>query len=378
GDRRVVRERAVADRGHPTGEMDAAAESVVGAVNAGCRVAAALVPVAADGLIVVERTAADHQHRRVPGPAAQDGAADPRTRTDRAGAVVAADRLVVAERAVGDGQIATVVDASAGAGSGEAAGAEVAGQRHVMSELTVADAGGGNTHDGAAQGTAGRGAVTVIGTQGLVSGEGTAGDGQRAGTEVGDGTAEGGADPPRRAGAGIADGLVVGQNVVGERQAAEIQDPAADAGENGRAAIGQAVRHRHPGEGDGHAGTDVEDPAGTTAANGELLRARSFDVQAFADGQLAVGQPDGLAEEARSEVDGVTALGGGDLAAQRAVASDAGVEVAGHRECAGHGPVFQGFEPGHDAKRARALRPMTRGRVRHRFSLCYSQPRAEK
>src|SRR5262249_51324824 len=181
GDRRVVRDRAAADRGCPAGEMDAAAESVVGAVNAGCRVAAALVPVAADGLVVVERAGADHQHRRVPGPAAQDGAADAGTRTDRAGTVVAADRPVMAERAVGDGQLATVVDSPAGAGSGEAAGAEAAGLGHVMGESTVADAGGRNTNDGAAQGAAGRGAVTVIGTQGLVSGEGTAGDGQRAG-----------------------------------------------------------------------------------------------------------------------------------------------------------------------------------------------------
>src|SRR5262249_29902750 len=189
-----------ADRGCPTGEMDAAAESVVGAVNAGCRVAA-LVPVAADGLVVVERAGAHHQHLRVPGPAAQDGAADAGTRTDRAGAVVAADRLVMAEGAVGDGQTSTVVDASAGTGSGEAAGAEAAGPRHVMSEPTVADAGGGNANDGAAQGTAGRGAATVIGTQGLVCGEDTVGDCQRAGTEVGDGAAEGGADPPCRAGA---------------------------------------------------------------------------------------------------------------------------------------------------------------------------------
>src|SRR5262249_56236358 len=100
GDRRVVPDRAADDRGRPTGEMDAAAGSAVGAVEAGCRVAAALVPVAADGLVVVERTAADHQprRRRGCGPAAQDGAADPETRTDRAGTGIAADRLVVAGR----------------------------------------------------------------------------------------------------------------------------------------------------------------------------------------------------------------------------------------------------------------------------------------
>src|SRR5262249_56893595 len=135
--------------------------------------AAAWVLVAADGLIVVERTGADHQPRRACGAPAQDGAADAGTRTDRAGAVVAADRLVMAERAVGEGQTATVVDASAGAGSVEAAGAEAAGPRHVMSEQTVADAGGGKTNDGAAQGIARRGAHTVIGTPGLVSGEST-------------------------------------------------------------------------------------------------------------------------------------------------------------------------------------------------------------
>src|SRR5262249_57547024 len=123
------------------------------------------------------------------------------------GTVVAADRLVVAERAVGDGQAAGAVDAAAGAGGD--AGAVAAGPRHVMREPTVADAGGGKTNDGAALGIAGRGAATVIGPQRLVCGEGTVGDGQRCGTEVGDGTAEGGADSPRRAGAGIADGLLV-------------------------------------------------------------------------------------------------------------------------------------------------------------------------
>jgi hypothetical protein len=59
-------------------------------------------------------------------------------------------------------------------------------------------------------------------------------------------------------------------------------------------------------------------------------------------------------------------------------AGDARVEVVSNRECAGHGTVFQGFEPGHDPKRARALRPITRGRVRRRFSLRCSQPRAKK
>src|SRR5262249_51825693 len=60
GDRRVVPERAAADRGRPAGDVDGAAGSAVGAEEAGCRVAAALVPVAADGLVVVERAGADH------------------------------------------------------------------------------------------------------------------------------------------------------------------------------------------------------------------------------------------------------------------------------------------------------------------------------
>src|SRR5262249_28085235 len=154
GDRRVVPERAAADRGRPAGDVDGAAGGAVGAEEAVCR-AAALVPVAADGLVVVERAGADHQPRRhrAYGPAAQDGAADPETRADRGGTVVAADRLVVAERAVGDGQAAGAVDAAAGAGGD--AGAVAAGPRDVMSEPTVADAGGGKTHDGAALGIAG-------------------------------------------------------------------------------------------------------------------------------------------------------------------------------------------------------------------------------
>src|SRR5262249_6651941 len=131
--------------------MDGAAGSAVRAANAGCRVAA-VVPVAADGLVVVERTGADDQPRRPRGcgPAAQDGAADPETRTDHGGTVVAADRLVVAERAVGDDHAAIVEDAAAGAGSVEAPGAVAAGPRHVLSEPTVADAGGGKIKDGAA------------------------------------------------------------------------------------------------------------------------------------------------------------------------------------------------------------------------------------
>src|SRR5262249_2678184 len=192
GDRRVVPERGAADRGRPTGEMDGAAGSAVGAGEAGCRVAA-LVPVAADGLIVVERTGTDHQARRPRGcgPAAQDGAADPEARADRAGTVVAADRLVMAERAVGDGQTAIVEDGSGGAGRVEAAGAEAARPRHVMSEPTVADAGGGKIHDGAALGIAGIVAVAAIGAEGLVAGEGAVGDGQRSRTQIRDGAAEG-------------------------------------------------------------------------------------------------------------------------------------------------------------------------------------------
>src|SRR5262249_6573224 len=60
GDRRVVLERAVADRGRPSGDVDTATERVVGAENAG-RWIAALIVVAADGLIVVERARAEHQ-----------------------------------------------------------------------------------------------------------------------------------------------------------------------------------------------------------------------------------------------------------------------------------------------------------------------------
>ena len=55
GENGVMVDRAVADRGRPGGEMDGAAESVVGA-----GAAAALIAVTADGLIVVEPARADH------------------------------------------------------------------------------------------------------------------------------------------------------------------------------------------------------------------------------------------------------------------------------------------------------------------------------
>src|SRR5262249_2953570 len=180
--------------------------------------------------------------------------------------------------------------------------------------------GGAKVGDGAAMGISGAVAAAAIGAQGQVAEEGTAGDGQLSRTDVGEAAAPGAPDLDEHGDAGIADDLIVGQDVVGERQVAQIQDRAAVTGEDGRAAIGEAVGHRHPGDGDGQAGADVEDPAGVVAADGQLVRARSFDVQVLGDGQFAAGQRDGLALETGGEVDGVATLGGGDFAAQRAVA----------------------------------------------------------
>jgi hypothetical protein len=89
----------------------------------------------------------------------------------------------------------------------------------------------------------------------------------------------------------------MGQEIVGERQGAEVQDRATRAGQNGRAAVGQAVGHRQPGDGHGRAGADVEDPAGVVAADSQLIGTQPLDVQALGDGQLAAGQCNGLTGE---------------------------------------------------------------------------------
>src|SRR5262249_43701987 len=83
---------------------------------------------------------------------------------------------------------------------------------------------------------------------------------------------------------------------------------------------------------------------GMVAADGQLIRARPFDVQAPGDGQLAVGEGDGLAGQTGGEVDDIAALGGGDLAAQRAVARGTGVEGVGDGQRAGHPAVLEGLQ----------------------------------
>src|SRR5262249_56267560 len=125
--RRVVLERAAADRSDPAGDVEAAAEGVVGAGKGRSRPG---IVVAADGLVVVERAAADHQHRcRAQGGAAHDGTGDTEAGTRRAGAVVAADRLVMAERAARDGDGADIEDGAAAARSGEPAPSPASGPR---------------------------------------------------------------------------------------------------------------------------------------------------------------------------------------------------------------------------------------------------------
>jgi hypothetical protein len=168
-----------------------------------------------------------------------------------------------------------------------------------------------------------------------------------------------------------ADGLVVGQNTVGDGQrSAGIVDTGP--------VSGPAVRYGQVGDvNERGAAADLEDAVGVIAADGQLIGIQPLDIQALGDHQLAV-QRDGLAGQATIEVDGVTALSGGNLTAQGAVAGNAGVGVVGDRQCAGHDADFQGFESGHDPLRAPALRPTTCLDLPRSLSVHCLQPLAEK
>jgi hypothetical protein len=126
-----------------------------------------------------------------------------------------------------------------------------------------------------------------------------------------------------------------------------VENPAAKGGPTQRArhrgAAGEAVGNGQAGDGHGRGALDVEDPAGVVAADGQLRRARPLDVHAVVDQELAQCQGDGLAVELLGELDGVAAAGGGDHRAQRA--GGAIVGGAGDGQRAGHGAVFQRFEP---------------------------------
>ena len=104
------------------------------------------IAVATDGLIVIERTPADHQHRY-----RRNGAATPDGPTGAAAPVAVEPTLSLpprawlwSERAVGDGEGATVRDSAANARTSEGrdAAAAAAAPGHVASELTIRDGGG--------------------------------------------------------------------------------------------------------------------------------------------------------------------------------------------------------------------------------------------
>src|SRR5207302_8193069 len=101
----------------------------------------------------------------------------------------------------------------------------------------------------------------------------------------------------------------------------------------------------HAGDGDGDCFlvlADVKYPAGVVAADGQQTGARPLDVQALADGQLAAGQRDRLAVQARCEDDRVAAVGFLDRVPQRPRPL---VERVQDGQGAGSGAVFEDFEP---------------------------------
>ena len=132
----------------------------------------------------------------------------------------------------------------------------------------------------------------------------------------------------------------------------------------GELPLARPSRHRHPGDGHGHAAADVEDPAGVVAADGQSVRARAVDGQVVRDAQLAAGQRDRAVASRGGEVDQVGAgqgVGVEDRLPQRAGAA---VGEVLDRERARHGPVLQGLQPRRDG-------PGLRGR-------CGRRPRSRR
>src|SRR5262249_3611760 len=112
-------------------------------------------------------------------------------------------------------------------------------------------------------------------------------------------------------GAGAADSLVVGQIDIGYRQVVgKVLDAAA--------LHSQAIGNFQPSNGHvGPAASEIKNPAGVIAADGQLVGARAEDAQALVDEQLAARQCDGLAVETGVEDDPVPAVSGGDVGPQR-------------------------------------------------------------
>src|SRR5262249_43393383 len=128
--------------------------------------------------------------------------------------------------------------------------------------------------------------------------------------------------------------------------AADVQDAAAQGwGPSER----QAVGDRQPGDGDRDPAADAEDPALVVAADGQLVGTRALDVQALADRQLAAGQRDALAVQARVEDDLVAVLRIGDRLAQ---GPRPAVGVGQDGERAGYDSTFECQQLRHEGRPA--------------------------
>src|SRR6516162_4851480 len=113
------------------------------------------------------------------------------------------------------------------------------------------------------------------------------------------------------------------------------------------AVVGQAVAERYASQRQADAAADVEAPAAGTAANGQVVRAETFDVQVLGDGQLAARERDRLAIEAGIKDDAITTAGGGDLRPQR---SWPAVVIVQHGQGTEDGAIFESFKARHERR----------------------------
>ncbi len=372
----VVRQGQIAGREAVREAEQAAAVgadgSPIGRGRVNAAVAARVVAAAGDG-VVVEGAVRKPDHA-VAGEASAIGIADEAQAVAAAG-VAAALIQVLIDRAAVDGHGAATIHQGTAVGAVDeehaaAAAAAAAGDGLVAGECAPIDGDRPiHVHEGAAHGVPGEepvgGGDAAIPGAGDVAGERAAGhargpgdaDGSAAhafaaGTpedlirgELAIGDRERGSrevvDRPAldvRARAAQAHDFIVGHDVLGERQrAVPVQDGAA-------AVVGhdEAVGDGQAGDGRRHAAADVEDPAGTAAADGQSAGPGAFDVQVLGDGQLAARQRDGLAVQALGELDRVAAVGRGDRGPE---GPGPAVEVVQDRQGAEDSPLLEPFEP---------------------------------
>ena len=317
----------------------------------------------ADGLVAGEAAGGDGQGKEI------GDAATNRKRISSA----AADGLVAGEAAGGDGQGAVVADAAATAG---ALRTDAAADSLVVDKSTVADRESAVVVDAAALSLRQGEPEEGKNAHSLIVGENAVGDGGRRTELIPDAAAHdaksliAGESRAVEAGAALVqdtaparNGTVAGGNgvgdghIAGEGHGAEVQGGTAFVQDATPAALDvpldKAIRDRQAGDGHSRPASEVKDPAGGIAANGQFLRAQPLDVQVLGDRQLAVRQGDRVACELLGELDRVAGTGAGDHGAQRP--TGAIVERARDRQRAEYGAIFEGLQPRHKARPCGAL-----------------------